>query len=745
MSASPGRSLRQKKRKSASGGRVFPGAWIALAAGLLLWMGSPPARGEESGWLSGWSFRRQLVVDNPGAELFYHPVRVIFDNADTARPDFGFDRAHRQGDDLRVTEADGLSPLNLWVEEWSDSLQRGSLWIEMPFLPAGGQTTAYLYYGNSNAASADQPDSVFLFWDGFEEFDIWMNAPDSLGTPTYEGSGQAVHPDVVHFPEGWGSPETYRYYMMMTPYPDGDENYENPSLLVSDDGLLWQVPPGVTNPLRPGAPGGYHSDPDLLFAEEQLRAYFCWAAGPGGDDTSRVLTFSSADGINWSDAVEVLAAPNYLVSPTLMFEDSTYAMWYVRTEDCWADSSTVHRRLSADGLDWGVEETVSLSLDGWIIWHLDIQAADSGYVMLAAAYPEELSCVSTALFRAHSSDGLLWSVDPDPLLQASPSGWDEDLIYRASFLIEGDLYRIWYSARRTDEPSGEEFWHIGYTEGTLEEFGVQGAVKWDLVIGDAAGSDRVVHGDSLSLLIGTGGHSEVCKYVSGSIGFSGWFCDDLDTTAGGDGWLTLYDGQNIIGVGVYTDICDSVYSYAAFISGSWQGMPTEVSRTAGWHRFAINVMPDSCQLWVDEQLVGHLDVLDSEDIEQIELEGHGWFDDVLVRSFLWPEPQADAGQEEWPFTVEGVTARRHGPAAVELNWEPLSGAAEYLIYRGLNDPSIAPDSSLAATVDTAWIDSTALLGHPDYNYYYWIRGWSGSILSVSSRAVGVFHRGQIVE
>jgi len=721
----------------------LPGAWPALMTAVLLLSVFSAAVGAQEGWLSGWSFRCQLVVDNSGPDLFDYPVRVIFDNADSALPDFEFTHAHPRGDDLRPVGGDGAGPLSHWVEEWSDSLQRGSLWIKMPFLPASGQTTAYLYYGNAAAGSAEEPDSVFLLWDGFEDFESRLNAPDSLGTPTYDGSGQAAHPDVVFSPEGWGSPNAYHYYMMMTPYPDGNENFENPSLLASNDGLLWQVPPGVTNPLRPGAAGGYNSDPDILFAEGQLRAYYCWAAGPGGDDTSRVLTFSSEDGVNWSDTTQVLKAPNYLVSPTLLVEDSTFMMWYVKTENCWSDTSTVHRRLSSDGFNWGSEETVSLSLDGWVTWHLDVQPIDSGYVMLVAAYREELSCESTALFWAQSSDGLIWSMSSTPLLQAGSSGWDEDLIYRSSFLVEDDTCRIWYSARRTDGVTGAEFWHVGYTQGTLEEFFEQGVNKWDRVIGDAAACDSLAHGDSLSLSIGTGGHSEVYAYVSEPVAFSGWFYDDLDTTEQGNGWLTLYDSQRIIGVGAYTDVSDSVYSYASYVSGSWQGVPTDAPRTVGWHRFSINVLPDSSQLWVDDLLAGHLDVLDAGDIERVELEGHGWFDDVSVRSFIWPEPHITAGQEEWPFGVADIGIQRHGDLGIRLHWPALPGAVAYRLYRSLNDPLSMPDSALAVVSDTVWIDHTAVPGDPAFNYFYWVLGWNGSILSAPSQPVGVFHRDQI--
>ncbi len=102
---------------------------------------------------------------------------------------------------------------------------------------------------------------------------ILPNAPAYLDTPTYDGSGQVVHPSLIDFWLEFGLPSWggYRFWMGITPYPHGDDAFENPSLLVSQDGLHWTFPQGLKNPLdkKPGTryshPANYNSDPELIF------------------------------------------------------------------------------------------------------------------------------------------------------------------------------------------------------------------------------------------------------------------------------------------------------------------------------------------------------------------------------------------------------------------------------------------------------------------------------------------------
>jgi hypothetical protein len=88
------------------------------------------------------------------------------------------------------------------------------------------------------------------------------NAVTPLITPSYDDSGQATEPSIVHFPNGWNG---YQYWMVFAPYPHSNDGYENPSILVSDNGTEWSVPPGVTNPIERPEPGSRLADSSLFY------------------------------------------------------------------------------------------------------------------------------------------------------------------------------------------------------------------------------------------------------------------------------------------------------------------------------------------------------------------------------------------------------------------------------------------------------------------------------------------------
>ena len=69
---------------------------------------------------------------------------------------------------------------------------------------------------------------------------------------------------------------------------------------------------------------------------------------------------------------------------------------------------------------------------------------------------------------ATSEDGLAWDIHPTPLL-APGSGWDDERIYRASFLYDDGRLRVWYSARSS---AGQ--WHVGYSEAMKRDLDLPG-------------------------------------------------------------------------------------------------------------------------------------------------------------------------------------------------------------------------------------------------------------------------------
>jgi hypothetical protein len=53
--------------------------------------------------------------------------------------------------------------------------------------------------------------------------------------------------------------------MAFTPYPNSNSALENPSILASNDGVNWEEPNGLTNPIAHPESGHYLSDPELVY------------------------------------------------------------------------------------------------------------------------------------------------------------------------------------------------------------------------------------------------------------------------------------------------------------------------------------------------------------------------------------------------------------------------------------------------------------------------------------------------
>ena len=109
--------------------------------------------------------------------------------------------------------------------------------------------------------------------------------------PTYEGSGKTIHPSVLDM---GGDFHGYRWYMADTPYPDQDDQYENPSIWASNDRINWVVPEGVTNPLVPRPPYGFNFDTELVWNPETQQMICYWRF----DDGLRAAT--SPNGHDWT-------------------------------------------------------------------------------------------------------------------------------------------------------------------------------------------------------------------------------------------------------------------------------------------------------------------------------------------------------------------------------------------------------------------------------------------------------------
>lgn len=252
--------------------------------------------------------------------------------------------------------------------------------------------------------------------------------------------------------------------MVMTPYPDSNPAYENPSVLVSDDRETWVVPDGLSNPIDSEPPVGenpyaYYSDPDMV-VDNDGRMWVIYREFNGTEDI--VYCKNSADGLTWGERTEIArAAYQQLVSPAIVYYGGQWIMFSVAYDG--GSNSILHMRTASSITGPWSEPVVCSALPPATkyIWHIDVIA--DGAILFAA-----FNMNGNSLYLGASADGgSTWVIGADALLSQAASGWDAYL-YRASIVRTSTGFDMWYSAHTNATPN---VWHIGYTTIAYDESG----------------------------------------------------------------------------------------------------------------------------------------------------------------------------------------------------------------------------------------------------------------------------------
>lgn len=283
------------------------------------------------------------------------------------------------------------------------------------------------------------------------------NVPQPTITPTYDGTGSALHPGVLDFRQiNGGTWNGWRYWMAMTPYYNNNDTLENPSILVSSDGYTWQEPLEGMNPIYPWPGASYNSDTDIEYdpsTDELVLIY----KGPGPEFNPRVAR--SADGVTWPAAATAFAWPNVAneqVSPALIrLPDGTWACWTNK----FPTPAAISYWTAPDPLGpWsGPTACTGFHRMGW---HLDVTHVGGIYYMLIFEQ-------TSNLWAATSRDGYTWASNTTQLMTTAATGsWDSEQLYRGSMTPHenGTHFRVWYPGRLGKS------WRIGYTEIPLTEW-----------------------------------------------------------------------------------------------------------------------------------------------------------------------------------------------------------------------------------------------------------------------------------
>jgi hypothetical protein len=134
---------------------------------------------------AAWSKRRKAIFDLAGAvpksDLLHFPLPVRLDASN-----FDFTSAKGAGEDLRVTKADGVTPLPFEIARWNAADRTAEIWIALDTIRAGAASSSfYLYSGNPSAAPASGGAAVFDTGAGFSG--VW-HLGDGLEDATANGN-----------------------------------------------------------------------------------------------------------------------------------------------------------------------------------------------------------------------------------------------------------------------------------------------------------------------------------------------------------------------------------------------------------------------------------------------------------------------------------------------------------------------------------------------------------------------------
>ncbi len=189
---------------------------------------------------------------------------------------------------------------------------------------------------------------------------ILNNIPSEkiLDISTYDSSNQATHPDILYFENGFNG---HYFYMVMTPYPYSNDHFENPSILVSENGVDFYEEIIGLNPLINAPQYGHNDDPDIMFDTEKnmFHLYYLETMEP---DSQNVILLQSKDAINWSKErvihYDLQKGDNFIVSPTIIKTKINYYMYYVNLS---LQGHPIQFLNSENGINWEKDSIFSIN------------------------------------------------------------------------------------------------------------------------------------------------------------------------------------------------------------------------------------------------------------------------------------------------------------------------------------------------------------------------------------------------
>ncbi|MCH5217392.1 MAG: hypothetical protein J1F07_02380 [Muribaculaceae bacterium] len=269
------------------------------------------------------------------------------------------------------------------------------------------------------------------------------NSPMTIDVNNYMQNTQNIHPKVLYFPEGWHG---YRFWMAYTPYPNGAVDCENPCIAASHDGLNWEDPKGLSNPLATAPEGGYNSDTHLVYDAAHDRLECWWRKYNIATTSDAICRRVSGNGIDWEPEELLLDwQTDNRLSPTVWIEDGKYRMIYSNGRFLYHISTPVGKEKK----EWSEPEKLPVDWGNLAAWHQDLITDENGdlEIVVCCYVVGEGNNNAADLYYVKVKGDLTEATAPAMILHRGENEEDFDWrsIYRSSIVkVDGEYY-IYYS------------------------------------------------------------------------------------------------------------------------------------------------------------------------------------------------------------------------------------------------------------------------------------------------------------
>ena len=273
------------------------------------------------------------------------------------------------------------------------------------------------------------------------------NSKYKLDLKSEFGDVEAYHPKIIQFENKWNG---YYYWLTYTPYPNSDEQKENPYVVASNDLINWEAPQGLKNPIDDvlgDEKEKYNSDSHLVYNNDLDRLECYWRYVNDVDNTVTIYRRNTLDGVNWTEKEVVAYSDNRkekdFVAPAIIYEDGKYKIWYVGK-----NLVITYAEAEVNDKNWNDVKTIKLEYPKKIKpWHLDIIKTDEGYEMLLMAFENWEKRGIASLYHTVSKDNNVWEKCTEIIKPSSKTNyWDNRGIYRSSMIKKDGMYYVFYSA-----------------------------------------------------------------------------------------------------------------------------------------------------------------------------------------------------------------------------------------------------------------------------------------------------------